>query len=57
MELVSTMQHRVKVKRDDLQVYVGQFEGLKMEEDNKIVSYFLWVDEIVHIIRGLGETA
>ena len=44
-----------KVKRTKLQVYRGQFEILRMEEDDSIAIYFLWVDEIVNTIKGLGE--
>ena len=44
-----------KVKGAKHQAYRGQFENLKMKEEENIVAYFLRVDEIVHIIRGLGE--
>ena len=40
-----------KVKREKVQVYTGKFEGLKMEEDENIATYFLWVDEIINTIR------
>jgi hypothetical protein len=44
-----------KVKVAKLQTYRGQFENLKMEEEENIETYFLRVDGIVNIIRGLGE--
>ena len=44
-----------KVKETKLQTYRGHFEQLKMKEDENISSYFLWVDEIVNAIIGLGE--
>ena len=45
-----------KVKGAKLQTYRGQFENLKMKEEENITTYILRVDEIVNIIRGLGET-
>jgi hypothetical protein len=44
-----------KVKLAKLQTYRGQFEQLKMKEDEDIIAYFLRVDEIVNAIIGLGE--
>jgi hypothetical protein len=44
-----------KVKGAKLQTYRGQFEQLKMKEDEDIATYFLRVDEIVNVIKGLGE--
>ena len=44
-----------KVKATKLQTYIGQFEHLKMKEDENIATYFLRVDEIVNAIIGLGE--
>jgi hypothetical protein len=44
-----------KVKAAKLQTYRGQFEQLKMKEDEDIASYFLRVDETVNAIIGLGE--
>ena len=44
-----------KVKATKLQTYRGQFEQLKMKEDEDIVAYFLRVDEIMNEIIGLGE--
>ena len=42
-----------KVKECKLQTYRGQFESLKMKEDN-IGEYLLRVDEVVNVVRGLG---
>jgi hypothetical protein len=44
-----------KVKAVKIQTYRGQFEQLKMKEDENIASYFLRVDEAVNAIIGLGE--
>ena len=44
-----------KVKEAKLQTYRGQFEQLKMKEDEDITTYFLRVDETVNAIIGLGE--
>ena len=44
-----------KIKGAKLQTYRAQFENLKMKEEENIASYFLRVDEIVNIIKELGE--
>jgi hypothetical protein len=44
-----------KFKTTKLQTYKGQFEQLKMKEDEDITTYFLRVDETVNAIIGLGE--
>jgi hypothetical protein len=44
-----------KVKKEKLQTHRGQFETLKMNEEESIATYFLHVDDIVNTIRGLGE--
>ena len=44
-----------KDKEAKLQTYRGQFEQLKMKEDENIVANFLRVDKIVSEIIGLGE--
>jgi hypothetical protein len=44
-----------KVKATKLQTYRGQFEQLKMKEDENIEAYFLRVDETINAIIGLGE--
>ena len=44
-----------KFKEAKLQTYRGQFKQLKMKEDENIVAYFLWVDEKINAIIGLGE--
>jgi hypothetical protein len=44
-----------KFKEAKLQTYRGQFEQLKMKEDENIAAYFLRVDETVNAIIGLGE--
>jgi hypothetical protein len=44
-----------KVKETKIQTYRGQFEQLKMKEDENIAAYFLRLDETVNAIIGLGE--
>ena len=43
-----------KVKQSKLQTYKGQFESLKMKEEENIAEYLLRVDEIVNAVRILG---
>lgn len=43
-----------KIKEAKLQNYRGQFESLKMEEDENIASYFLCVDNVVNSITSLN---
>ena len=43
-----------KLKESKLQTYKGQFESLKMREEENIGEYLLHVDEVVNSIRGLG---
>ena len=43
-----------KVQESKLQTYNGQFENLKMKEEENIAKYLLRVDEIVDAIRGVG---
>jgi hypothetical protein len=44
-----------KVKEAKIQTYRGQFEQLKMKEDEDIAAYFLRVDETMNAIIGLGK--
>ena len=44
-----------RVKETKLQTYRGQFEQLKMKEDDNIATYFLQVDETINAIIGLWE--
>ena len=43
-----------KVKESKLPTYEGQFEILKMKEEENIGEYHLRVDEVVNPIRGIG---
>ena len=43
-----------KVKQSKLQTYKGQFESLKMKEEENIAKYILRVDENFNAIRDLG---
>ena len=42
------------VKESKLQIYMGQFESLKMKEEENIGEYLLRVDEVVNAIRVFG---
>jgi len=44
-----------KVKWSKLQTFKMRFESLRMSEDESIAKYFLKVDEVANMIRGLGE--
>jgi len=52
-KLQNVYEGDAKVKGAKLQTYREQFEHLKMKEDEDIATYFLWVDEIVNVVRGL----
>ena len=43
-----------KVKESKLQTYKGQFESLKMREEENIGEHLICVDEVVNAIKGLG---
>ena len=43
-----------KVKKSKLRTYKGQFENLKMKEEENIAEYLLRLDEIVNGIRDIG---
>ena len=44
-----------KVHATKLQTYIGQFEQLKLKEDEDIATYFLRVDETMNAIKWFGE--
>ena len=44
------------MKKEKLQTLRVQYEGLKMKEEVNISEYLERVDEVVNVIRGLGET-
>jgi hypothetical protein len=44
------------VKDAKLQAHRLQFEQLKMNDDETVRKYFLRVEELVNIMKGLGET-
>ena len=54
-ELQNVYEGDAKVKATKLQTYKGQFEQLKMKEDENVAVYFLRFDETMNVIRGLGE--
>ena len=44
-----------KVNDVKLQTYRVQFEKIQMKEDETIGNYFLRVEELVNVMKGLGE--
>ena len=54
-KLQSVYEGDTKVKNSKLQSFKSQFESLKMEEFEDIATYFLYIDEVVNTMRGLGE--
>ena len=54
-KLQTTYERDSKVKEAKLQTYRGQFEHLRMNEDEDIAAYILRVDQLLNTIRGLGE--
>jgi hypothetical protein len=54
-KLRNIYERESKVKEGKLQTYRGQFEQLKMKEDEDIKAYFLRVDETMNAIIRLGE--
>jgi hypothetical protein len=56
-KLKSIYEGDPKVKKVKLQRHRAEFENLKMNEKEDIVTYFLRVDEVVNAIKGLGEVS
>jgi hypothetical protein len=54
-KLKSIYEGDPKVKKVKLQRHRAEFENLKMNVKEDIATYFLRVDEVVNVIRGLGE--
>ena len=54
-KLQTTYEGDKKVKAVKLQTYKGQFEHLRMKDEEDIATYILCVVELVNTIRGLGE--
>ena len=44
-----------RVKQTKLQTYRGQFEKMKMKEEENVVVCLLTIDEVVNTIKRLGE--
>ena len=44
-----------EIQKSKLQTYRGQFEQLKMKEDEDITTYFLRVDETVNANHRIGR--
>ena len=54
-KLKSVHEGDEKIKEGKLQTFRAQFEGLRMNDEEDIANYILRVNEIVNLIRGLGE--
>ena len=54
-KLQTTYEGDSKVKESKIQTYRGQFEHLRMNEDEDIATYILRIHKLVNNIRGLGE--
>ena len=54
-KLQTTYEGDSKVKEAKRQTYRGQFEHLRMNEDEYIPTYIIQADKLVNTIRGLGE--
>ena len=54
-KIQTTYEGYKKVKPVKLQTYRGQFEHLRMKDEEEITTYILPIDEFVNTIRGLGE--
>ena len=55
VKLETIYQGDEKVKESKLLTLKTQFDSLKMSGDENISAYFLIVDEIVNVRKGLGE--
>lgn len=44
-----------KVKNKKLQIHIRKFKSLKMKDEENVVAYLLYVDEIVDTIKGLCQ--
>ena len=54
-KIQTTYEGSSKVKEAKIQTYRGQFEQLRMNEDEDISAYILRIDQLVNTIRGLRE--
>jgi hypothetical protein len=52
---ISSYEGSEKVNDAKLQTYRLQFEQLNMNEDGTINKFFLRVEELVNVMKGLGE--
>jgi len=55
-ELVNIYSGDTKGKNEQLHTYRIHYETLKMNEDEILGSFFLRMDDIVNIIKGLDDT-
>ena len=54
-KLISLYNGDSKVKKAKLQTHRRQFEGLKIDDEEDIASYFLRVVEVVNSLKGLEK--
>jgi hypothetical protein len=54
-KLISSYEGNEKVKDAKLQTYRLKFEQLMMNEDETVSKYFLRVEELVNVMKGLGD--
>jgi hypothetical protein len=54
-KIISIYKGNEKVKDAKLQIYILQFEQLKMKDDEIVGKYFLRVEELVNAMKSLGE--
>lgn len=54
-KLISIYDGDSKVKKENLQTHTRQIEIFNMDYEEDIAPFFLWVDEIVNSLKGLGE--
>ncbi|XP_057870879.2 uncharacterized protein LOC131077401 [Cryptomeria japonica] len=54
-KLENIYQGNEKVKQSKILTLKTQFEEMRMKDDEKVAEYFLWIDEVVNGMRGLGE--
>jgi len=53
--IIQIYEGETKVTSDKLQIFIIQYETLKMHDGENIAAFFLRVDEIVNSMINLGE--
>lgn len=54
-KLENIYQGNEKVNQSKILTLKTQIEEMRMKDDEKVVDYFLRIDEVVNGMRGLGE--